>query len=191
MARDLLMHFTFQKYPCLFQPSESSLLKAREHQQQPELVLSPVTDVATARDAQQIHEREEDFAGKEDFGGTKISTVNPYTVVEKSIYNALTEAFIAEAAARNITRVASVAPFDVCFSSDNMFSTRRGVSVPTIYLVLQNKSVYWSIFGANSMVQVSEDVLCLGVVNGGEKPRTSIVQVFTFAVNGGEKPRSC
>jgi hypothetical protein len=50
MARDLLMHFTFQKYPRLFQPCESSLLKAREHQQQPELVLSPVTDVATARD---------------------------------------------------------------------------------------------------------------------------------------------
>jgi len=111
----------------------------------------------------------------EGFGGTKISTVNPYTVVEKSIYNALTEAFIAKAAARNITRVASVAPFDVCFSSESVLSTRLGVSVPTIYLVLQNESVYWSIFGANSMVEVSEDVLCLGIVNGGEKPRTSIV----------------
>jgi len=71
--------------------------------------------------------------------------------------------------------VASVAPFDVCFSSESVLSTRLGVSVPTIYLVLQNESVYWSIFGANSMVEVSEDVLCLGIVNGGEKPRTSIV----------------
>jgi hypothetical protein len=111
----------------------------------------------------------------EGFGGTKISTVNPYTVLETSIYTALTEAFIAEAAARNITRAASVAPFGVCFSSENVLSTRLGASVPTIYLVLQNENVYWSIFGANSMVQVSEDVLCLGVVNGGEKPRTSIV----------------
>ncbi|XP_075642387.1 putative aspartic proteinase GIP2 [Castanea sativa] len=109
------------------------------------------------------------------FGGTKISTVNPYTVLETSIYNALTKAFINEAAARNITRVASVAPFDVCFSSKNVFSTILGPSVPTIYLVLQNENVYWSIFGANSMVQVSDNVLCLGFVNGGKNPRTSIV----------------
>ncbi|KAM1380189.1 hypothetical protein ACFX2I_021950 [Malus domestica] len=30
-------------------------------------------------------------------------------------------------------------------------------------------------FRANSMVYVSNDVLCLGFVDGGEKPRTSIV----------------
>ncbi|KAG2697147.1 hypothetical protein I3843_07G091700 [Carya illinoinensis] len=112
----------------------------------------------------------------EGFGGTKISTVNPYTVLESSIFNAVTKAFIAEAAARNISRVASVAPFDVCFSSKNVLSTRLGPSVPTIYLVLQNKNVLWSIFGANSMVYISDqDVLCLGFVNGGENPRTSIV----------------
>ncbi|KAB1203206.1 Basic 7S globulin [Morella rubra] len=111
----------------------------------------------------------------EGYGGTKISTVNPYTILETSIYNALTEAFINETAARNITRVASVAPFGVCFSSENVLSTRVGPSVPTISLVLQNETVSWSIFGANSMVQVSEDVLCLGFVNGGENPRTSIV----------------
>ena len=29
--------------------------------------------------------------------------------------------------------------------------------------------------GANSMVKVKENVLCLGVVDGGLKPRTSIV----------------
>lgn len=111
----------------------------------------------------------------EGYGGTKISTVNPYTILETSIYNALTEAFINETAARNITRVASVAPFGVCFSSENVLSTRVGPSVPTISLVLQNETVSWSIFGANSMVQVSEDVLCLGFVDGGENPRTSIV----------------
>ena len=111
----------------------------------------------------------------EGFGGTKISTVNPYTVLQTSIYNALTKAFINEAAARNITRVASVAPFDVCFSTKNVFSTRLGYSVPTISLILQNKNVYWSIFGANSVVQVSDNVLCLGFVNGGKNPRTSIV----------------
>ena len=30
-------------------------------------------------------------------------------------------------------------------------------------------------FGANSMVQVNDNVLCLGIVNGGEKATTSIV----------------
>ncbi|KAF2325156.1 hypothetical protein GH714_024740 [Hevea brasiliensis] len=108
-------------------------------------------------------------------GGTKISTVNPYTVVESSIFKAVTETFISEAAARNITRVDSVAPFDVCFSTENVLSTRLGYGVPTISLVLQNENVTWSIFGANSVVQVSDDVLCLGLVNGGSNPRTSIV----------------
>lgn len=112
---------------------------------------------------------------KEGFGGTKISTVNPYTVLEASIFKAVTEAFINASAGRNITRVGGVAPFEVCFSRENVLSTRLGWAVPTIELVLQNEKVIWRIFGANSIVDVSEDVLCLGVVNGGENPRTSIV----------------
>ncbi|KAJ9697069.1 hypothetical protein PVL29_009020 [Vitis rotundifolia] len=111
----------------------------------------------------------------EGVGGTKISTVNPYTVMETSIYSAFTKAFISAAASMNITRVAAVAPFSVCFSSKNVYSTRGGVAVPTIGLVLQNNSVVWRIFGANSMVFVNGDVLCLGFVDGGANPRTSIV----------------
>lgn len=111
----------------------------------------------------------------EGVGGTKISTVNPYTVMETSIYKVFTKAFISAAAAINITRVAAVAPFNVCFSSKNVYSTRVGPSVPSIDLVLQNESVFWRIFGANSMVYVSDDVLCLGFVDGGANPRTSIV----------------
>jgi len=75
----------------------------------------------------------------------------------------------------NVTRVASVAPFGACFSSKNIGSTRVGPAVPQIDLVLQRKRVYWGIFGANSMVQVSNDVVCLGFVDGGSNPRTSIV----------------
>ncbi|KAL6208572.1 hypothetical protein ACLB2K_019521 [Fragaria x ananassa] len=108
-------------------------------------------------------------------GGTKISTVNPYTVLEASIFKAVTEAFITESAARNISRVTAVAPFEVCFSTENVLSTRLGPSVPEIDLVLQNESTYWRIFGANSMVYVSDNVVCLGFVNGGEDARTSIV----------------
>ncbi|CAH1447426.1 unnamed protein product [Lactuca virosa] len=108
-------------------------------------------------------------------GGTKISTVNPYTVLEASIYNALTTAYVREAAARNIIRVTSVAPFDVCFSTTNVLSTRVGPAVPSIELVLENENVVWMISGSNSMVQVNNNVLCLGIVNGGSNPRTSVV----------------
>ncbi|KAL2236499.1 basic 7S globulin-like [Sesamum indicum] len=108
-------------------------------------------------------------------GGTKISTVNPYTLLETSIYRAFTSAYIQAAAARNISRVAGVAPFDVCFSSENVFSTRVGPSVPYIDLVLQGQDAVWTITGSNSMVQVNDNVLCLGFLDGGSNPRTSIV----------------
>ncbi|CAI9762167.1 unnamed protein product [Fraxinus pennsylvanica] len=106
-------------------------------------------------------------------GGTKISSVNPYTVLESSIYNAVINAFVSELS--NVTRVTPVAPFGACFSSRNIGSTRVGPAVPNIDLVLQSESVYWRIFGANSMVQVNNDVLCLGFVDGGVNPTTSIV----------------
>ncbi|KAL5701356.1 GLC7-interacting protein 2 [Ranunculus cassubicifolius] len=106
------------------------------------------------------------------YGGTKISTVNPYTVLETSIFKSLTAAFVKES---KLTRVASVAPFQFCFDSKNVASTRVGPGVPSIDLVLQSESVYWRIFGANSMVRVKDNVLCLGVVDGGLNPRTSIV----------------
>ncbi|KAL3749185.1 hypothetical protein ACJRO7_010301 [Eucalyptus globulus] len=106
-------------------------------------------------------------------GGTKISTVNPYTVMETSIFKAFVKVFRHEA--KNLTKVSSVKPFKYCFSSKNTPSTRVGPAVPLIDLVMHNSSVYWRIFGANSMVQVKEDVICLGFVDGGSNPRTSIV----------------
>lgn len=109
------------------------------------------------------------------FGGTKISTVDPYTVMETSIFNAFTSAFVREAAARNITRVSSVKPFGACFSTQNVGVTRVGYAVPEIQLVLQSNNVVWRIFGANSMVSVSDDVICLGFVDGGVNARTSVV----------------
>ncbi|PIN06395.1 Aspartyl protease [Handroanthus impetiginosus] len=108
-------------------------------------------------------------------GGTKISTVNTYTLLESSIYREFTAAYIREAAARNISRVAGVAPFDVCFSSQNVGSTRVGPAVPFIDLVLQGQNAVWTITGSNSMVQANDNVLCLGFLDGGSNPRTSIV----------------
>ncbi|CAL5207024.1 unnamed protein product [Lathyrus oleraceus] len=108
-------------------------------------------------------------------GGTKISTVDPYTVLEASIYKAVTDAFVKASIARNITRVASFAPFEFCFSSDSVGGTRLGAAVPTIELFLQNENTVWRIFGANSMVNINDEVLCLGFVKGGQYLMTSIV----------------
>ncbi|CAO2821886.1 unnamed protein product [Amaranthus hypochondriacus] len=110
---------------------------------------------------------------KQGFGGTKISTVNPYTVLESSIYKAVTEVFMNELG--NVSKVKPVAPFKMCYNWRSFRSTRVGFGVPTIDLVLQNEEVYWRMFGANSMVQVNDDVICLGFVDGGVNPRTTIV----------------
>ncbi|WOG83328.1 hypothetical protein DCAR_0102503 [Daucus carota subsp. sativus] len=99
------------------------------------------------------------------FGGTRLSTVNPYTVLETSIYNAVIKAFVTEL--KNVTRVPAVAPFGACFNSKNIGSSRVGPAVPSIDLVLE-KDVVWRMFGANTMVRVNKDVLCLGFVDGGE-----------------------
>lgn len=105
-------------------------------------------------------------------GGTKISTVDPYTVLHTKIFKAVVKAFVKEV---NVTRVASVAPFGACFNAKEIGTAYTGPAVPTIDLVLQSKDVYWRIFGWNSMVKVSNEVLCLGFVDGGKKPTTSIV----------------
>lgn len=105
-------------------------------------------------------------------GGTKISTVNPYTVMETSIYKAVAEAFVKAVGAPT---VAPVAPFGTCFAIKDVGSSRMGPAVPSIDLVLQNEEVEWSIIGANSMVRVNNgDVICLGFVDGGAHPMTSI-----------------
>ncbi|KAK4416648.1 putative aspartic proteinase GIP2 [Sesamum alatum] len=111
-------------------------------------------------------------------GGTSIRTVRPYTGLHRSILNALITEFVEAAASKNITRVVSVAPFEACFDSKTVGSSKTGPDVPTIDLVLQSKSLYWRFYGSNSMVRVSSDVICLAFVDGGSNltgPTTSVV----------------
>ncbi|XP_031500100.1 probable aspartic proteinase GIP2 [Nymphaea colorata] len=108
-------------------------------------------------------------------GGTKISTVVPYTRLESSIYSAVEVAFVREAAARNIKRVAAVKPFGACFSTANVANTRTGWAVPEIELFFEGASAAWKIAGANSMVAAGNGVMCLGFVDGGVESRESIV----------------
>ena len=106
-------------------------------------------------------------------GGTKLSTVAPYTVLETSIHKAVTDAFAAETAM--VPRAAPVAPFKLCYDGSKVGSTRVGPAVPTIELVLGSEAASWVVFGANSMVATKGGALCLGVVDGGRAPRTSVV----------------
>ncbi|OWM66824.1 hypothetical protein CDL15_Pgr002619 [Punica granatum] len=108
-------------------------------------------------------------------GGTKISTVVPYTVLEASIFKAVSEVYISKMAGTNVMRVKPVKPFDVCFSSKNIEKTSIGPEAPYIYLTRQNQQPVWAILGSNSLVQVNNEVMCLAFINGGANPTTSIV----------------
>ncbi|KAH6759508.1 hypothetical protein C2S52_022968 [Perilla frutescens var. hirtella] len=105
----------------------------------------------------------------------KISTVVPYTTLESKIYGAFVESYIKAAISVNMSLVQSVAPFEVCFSSKHVENQRAGPNVPIIDLVLQSELVKWRIHGRNSMVPVSDEVMCLGFLDGGLNPRDSIV----------------
>ncbi|PIM97245.1 Aspartyl protease [Handroanthus impetiginosus] len=105
----------------------------------------------------------------------KISTINNYTSVHNSIYKPLTRAFVKAAAAIKIKSVAAVAPFRACFTSESISRTPAGPYVPTIDLVLPGNEVYWRINGGNAMFEVDRKTVCLGIVDGGSNPRTSIV----------------
>ncbi|KAK3135709.1 hypothetical protein QOZ80_5BG0422470 [Eleusine coracana subsp. coracana] len=110
-------------------------------------------------------------------GGAKLSAAAPYTVLETSIYRAVTAAFAAATA--GIPRAPAVAPFKLCYDGSKVRSTRVGPAVPTIELVLLGNSSKgapsWVVFGANSMVRTKGGALCLGVVDGGKAPTTSVV----------------
>ncbi|KAK7292387.1 hypothetical protein RIF29_08165 [Crotalaria pallida] len=111
---------------------------------------------------------------KHGHGGAKLSTVIPYTKLHTSIYQPLVNDFVNKAAARKIKRVKAVAPFGACFDSKTIGETITGPDVPTIDLLL-NGGVKWTIYGANSMVQVAEkNVLCLAFVDGGLEPTSPI-----------------
>ncbi|XP_031276633.1 probable aspartic proteinase GIP2 [Pistacia vera] len=109
------------------------------------------------------------------FGGTKLSTVNPYSVRETSIYSSLVKVFDEEIiATHNVSKVAAVEPFTECYTIGQVGVTLTGLDVPYIRLVFEDNT-YWELHGANSMVQISRDVMCLGFLDGGDQVTIPIV----------------
>lgn len=112
------------------------------------------------------------------FGGTKLSTVTPYTMLYSTIFKALTKAFVNESSALNLTMTEPVKPFSVCYNADDVRDTSLGPAAVTIDLVMQSDDVFWRIFGSNSMVRIVRegiDVWCLGFLDGGANMRTAVV----------------
>ncbi|KAI3900911.1 hypothetical protein MKW98_026478 [Papaver atlanticum] len=111
---------------------------------------------------------------KNGVGGTKFSTLVPYTTMETSIYKAFTNLYINRAQAMNISAVAPAWPFHACFSASTIENRPDGLVVPKILLGLSN-NVKWMIGSGNSLKLVKKNVYCLAFVDGGSKPKTSIV----------------
>ncbi|PWA21781.1 aspartic peptidase A1 family [Artemisia annua] len=114
---------------------------------------------------------------KNGFGGTRISTTNPYTVLEASIFNTFIEAFTNESKSMNLKLSTPAKPFSLCYEADKLLETDVGPKVPQLDLLMDN-DVIWHVFGKNSMVRIVEedmDVWCLAVVDGGDRSVTSMV----------------
>lgn len=103
-----------------------------------------------------------------------ISSVEPYTKLATSVYRALRTSF--RTALYNITAAPAVAPFDTCFNASSFGVTRLGLGVPQINLHLAN-NVIWGIEGLNSMVSVSDSVVCLAFVDAGPR-KPSVLGTF-------------
>ncbi|KAJ1428768.1 Xylanase inhibitor, C-terminal [Sesbania bispinosa] len=102
-------------------------------------------------------------------GGTKISTMSPFTELQSSVYKIFIRDFLKKVSDRKLKRVASVAPFEACYDSV------AGMAVPTIDLVLPG-GVQWTIHGSNSMVMAKKNVACLAFVDGGTKSTNSLIK---------------
>ena len=110
---------------------------------------------------------------KDGFGGTTFSTKTPYTSLQTSIYTAFISAFSEAAAHRKMKRVDG--PFDLCFNATSISRSKTGPVVPHIDIGFVGAKNDWRLYGANSMVSVSEQVLCLAFYDGGKYPRTSVI----------------
>ncbi|XP_030515625.1 probable aspartic proteinase GIP2 [Rhodamnia argentea] len=105
----------------------------------------------------------------------KLSTAIPYAAMVSPIYSVFAEAFAGAASAMGMARVPPVGPFRVCFDPRSVSATGVGPDAPAIDLVLQSEMVRWRIGGSSSMVRMSDEATCLGVVDGGNGLESSVV----------------
>ncbi|KAL5061019.1 hypothetical protein RYX36_032623 [Vicia faba] len=99
-------------------------------------------------------------------GGTLISTAIPYTTLHHIVYQALIQ-IVGEQIPKQ-AQVKPVAPFGLCYDPKRIF-------LPLLVeFVLDKHDVAWTIDFENLWVVQPNGVYCLGVVNGGLKPKAVI-----------------
>ncbi|KAF3456713.1 hypothetical protein FNV43_RR01367 [Rhamnella rubrinervis] len=108
-------------------------------------------------------------------GGTTLNTIYPYTVMFELIHSAFVNSFV-EAMPKDVPRAADVSPFKACFNSTYIAKTPVGPAVPTVDFVMKN-GVVWRMLGANTMVEVDKDVMCLAFVDYGEYSEGSAIVI--------------
>ncbi|KAK3441666.1 hypothetical protein EUGRSUZ_B01995 [Eucalyptus grandis] len=106
-------------------------------------------------------------------GRTRISTTTPYTILEHSIFVAVTRSFTSELS--QTPQAEPIPPFPPCYERARFPGTRVGPRVPIIEFVMQDEDTIWPIFGVNSMVEVRPETLCLAFIDGGSRPKDPIV----------------
>ncbi|XP_028780874.1 basic 7S globulin-like [Neltuma alba] len=99
-------------------------------------------------------------------GGTMITTASPFTVLQRSIFEALVQVYANQIPKQ--AQVKAVEPFGLCMD------WKKINKAPDVELVLSRASAAWRISGENLMVEARPGVRCLGLVNGGDKPRAAI-----------------
>ncbi|XP_071742642.1 gamma conglutin 1-like [Rutidosis leptorrhynchoides] len=102
---------------------------------------------------------------------TKLSTLEPYTILRSDIYNQVVRRFLK--VTRELTMAKPVAPFDFCYEASTN-GTKVGLKVPDIDFSLEDGKK-WTVHTANSMKQVTKDVACLAFVEGGATSEHGIV----------------
>ncbi|XP_077219377.1 chitinase CLP-like [Tasmannia lanceolata] len=105
-------------------------------------------------------------------GGVMLSSVVPHTTLRSHIYRPFLKTFAK--LTRGIPRAKKVKPFGLCLNTSRLGYTRVGYPVPQVDLMLANGK-NWTIFGANSMKQINNDVACLAFVDGGERAEQAVV----------------
>nr|CAB3479378.1 unnamed protein product [Digitaria exilis] len=91
-----------------------------------------------------------------------LSSRVPYTELRSDVYGAVVKAFDKATAGRKRVTPA-VAPFELCYDSRELGSTRVGYAVPQVDLMMDG-GANWTVFGGNSMVQVDDNTACFGFV---------------------------
>ncbi|KAK7245811.1 hypothetical protein RIF29_40662 [Crotalaria pallida] len=105
-------------------------------------------------------------------GGTKISTMKPFTVLHHSIYKPFVKDFVKKAEDRKIKRVKSLHPFGACFDARTIVT-----GVPDIKLIVGGRirDESFEICAHNSLVEARKGVVCLAFVDGGRDGGATIV----------------